>query len=88
MKENILKDLRALIDEVVYSSTKNSAKAPLAHLEFIVSGIGDDIEPYYLEKLNDVIIYAKKASGQVEDKQHWINNINNAWYIFSNGVSK
>jgi hypothetical protein len=88
MNDNNLKDLKALVDEVIYSSTKSSAKDPVARLEFMASSLDGDIDSYYFEKLNDVIIYAKEASGQVGDKQHWINNVNNAWHIFYNGVSK
>jgi hypothetical protein len=86
MDDQTLKDLRKAVEELVYSSTKSTAKAPASHLEYLVSNVSGNLEPYFFEKLREVVIYAKEASGQVKNKEHWINNVNQSWYIFENGV--
>ena len=86
MDDKTLKDLRALVDEVIYSSTKSIAKDPINRLEFMASHIKSDIDGYFATKLDDVVSYAKEASGQSRDKERWINNLNSSWYTFENGV--
>ena len=87
MDENTLKELRELVDAVIYAPTKKDAKDPVSRLEFMASRITSDIGGYLSEKLGEVVIYAKEASGQVKDKEHWISNVNRSWYIFENGVN-
>lgn len=82
MEKSQIKELRKLIEEVIYSHTKKDAKAPLELLKYKASLFDGKIDPYLFGKLRDAINYAKQASGKVQDKDHWISNVNNSWYYF------
>ena len=46
------------------------------------------MDPYYANyarKLDQVISYAEEASGRVRDKQHWIYQVDQCWYVFKYG---
>ena len=83
-----LSDLRQLVDEVMYASTKKEAQHPLRRLEFIASGLNGSIDPYFSGKLGEVIVFAKEASGRVSNKQHWISCAEQCWDTFENGVKR
>jgi hypothetical protein len=86
MDDNTLKDLRKLVDEIIYASTKKDAQYPSRCLEFKASMLNGTIDPYLSGKLGEVIGYAKEASGGVRNKQHWISCVEQSWYVFENGI--
>lgn len=88
MDDNILTELRQLVDEVIYAPTKTEAQIPLRRLEFMASRLKGTIEPYFSGKLGEVIAYAKQASGRVNDKEHWKSCVDQCWYVFENGVKR
>ena len=88
MDDNTLKELRKLVDEVVYASTKKDAQSPLRRLEFEASMLRGVTDPYLSGKLGEVINYAKEASGRVKNKQHWISCVEQSWYVFENGLKR
>lgn len=85
MNDKELTELRDLIDEVIYSSTKADAKPFLNQLKRQALGIKKNIDPYISGKLNEVIAYADEASGRVKNKEHWISCVEQSWYVFENG---
>jgi hypothetical protein len=88
MDENTLKELRQLVDEIMYSSTKKDAHYPLKRLEFKSSELKGNINPYLSGKLSEVISFAQEASGRVRNKQHWISCVEQCWYVFERGVKR
>ena len=88
MDSKKISEIRDLVDEVMYASTKKEAQHPLRRLEFEASGLKGTIDPNLLEKLSQVISYASQASGQVSNKQHWISCAEQSWYVFKTGVNQ
>lgn len=85
MDEGKLKEIRRLVDEVMYASTKKEAQNSTRRLEFLASGVRGTIGGYLSGKLSEVVIYAKEASGRVKNKEHWISCVEQSWYVFENG---
>lgn len=83
-----IRELKDLLDEVVYASTKKDAKPILRRLEFKFSLIGNEIDAYHRGKLSEAIGYAQEGSGRVNNKEHWIQAMNRSWYVFESGVRK
>ena len=79
-----LDEHRQLVDDVVYASTKKEAQHPLNRLKFLAARLQANMDPYSARKLDQVISYAEEASGRVRDKQHWINQVDQCWYVFKN----
>lgn len=86
MNQNILKEIKELIDEVMYSKTKIDSKNRIGRLEFMVLGVRSDLNGYLYEKLEEIVGYAKEASGQVEDKDYRISIANQSWHVFVNEI--
>ena len=86
MTEDTLSELRDLIDEVILSSSKANAINSTIKLEKLVSHINNDLKQQHVNTLNKIVAYAKEASGRVKDKDHWISQVNQSWYVFSNEV--
>jgi hypothetical protein len=86
MEEGKIRELRQLVDEVIYSPTKKDAQLPAKRLEFMASNLKGDIDSYLSGKLREVVSYAKEASGQAINKDHWISQVERSWYVFENGV--
>ena len=86
MDKNTLEKLRELVDAVMYAPTKKDAKDLIRRLEFMASHMKSDLDGYLSGKLSEVVSYAKEASGQVRNKEHWISNVEQSWYVFENGV--
>ena len=82
MENKQLIELKDMIEMVAYASTKNDAKTLVRKLEFKASSLRNEIEPYSYGKLKETINYAKSASGQVKDKEHWVSCMESAWYVF------
>lgn len=78
--------LRKIVDDILWASTKSTAKVYLQRLEFQGSTLRGSISPYGSIKLSEVISYAKAASGQVRDKSHWERMLENSWSVFKSEV--
>ncbi len=86
-QEEIMK-LRRLVDELMFAQTKNDALTPYRKLNFAASIISSDIPSNAALKLQEVIVYAKDASGQISDKSHWVSCVESSWYVFESLVLK
>jgi len=86
MDMNQLEEIRQLIERVIHSRTKAEAKPLTNRLDFAVSNVKSTLDPYFAGKLGDAATYAKEASGQVRDKQHWISCMENSWYVFESHI--
>jgi hypothetical protein len=86
MKEKELETLKEMVNLVVYAPTKNDAQIPIRNLENMASNFKDDLDGYLSGKLNQVISYAIEASGRVKDKEHWIFQVEQSWYVFEGGA--
>lgn len=86
--KKILDELQQLVAQVMYAPTKKEAQHSIKRLEFMASSLKAEIDPYFSGKLGEVISYAKKASGQVKYKDHWILCLKQCWYVFENGVKE
>lgn len=82
-----LKKLRNLVDEVISSTSKSRGVDAVRRLEFSASMLRAEIDPYFAGKLSEVVTYAKSASGQSRDKEHWISCVEQCWYVFEYGIS-
>lgn len=81
-----LPEIERLLHEVVRAPSKKAAEADLRRLEFIASGLRGEVAGYTVGKLNQAIICAKAASGQVKDKDHQIHRMRNAWSVFQSDI--
>lgn len=82
MEENKIKELKKLLDKAAYAPTKKDAKPIIKLLEFTLSHLGDEVDPYHFGKLGEAISYAEEASGRVKNKEHWIQSMESSWYVF------
>lgn len=88
MDKDTLDKLRRLVDEAIYAPTKNDAKDPIKRLELMAAGLRKDLNGYLDGKLDEIIGYAKEASGQARNKEHWISMVNQSWAVFEGGLKK
>lgn len=86
MTESELIELKNEIDNLVYASTKKEAKPLYNKLKFKASHLNEEINPYLLGKLNEAILHAHEASGQIANKEHWMMCMERSWQIFKSGV--
>lgn len=87
MNKDELEKLWNDIEEVIYSSTKKHAEPLLNRLKYKVNQMKSIInDPYLFNKLNDILINAEKASGKVNDKEHWKYFVEQDWYTFTSGI--
>ncbi len=82
MNHDALKKLEELVYQITRSTNKASAQAPLRELRAIQFREGSSLEPYARTKLGELISYAEKASGQVQEKAHWISTADSAFDQF------
>ena len=82
MDREKLKEIRELVDNVIYSRTKKDAQAHIRRLKFVSSNAKAELDAYIAGKLGEVVSYAEQASGQVKYKEHWISNMERSWYVF------
>ena len=85
MGEINLIELKAMVDEVIYSPTKKDSIHPLRRLTSYVAR-NVDVNPYLEGKITEVVNYAKQASGQGTNKEHWIRCVESSWYTFEDGL--
>jgi len=81
MDKKTLEEIRNLVDRVVYSRNKADAKQHVKRLEFEAAHAKSHLDPYLAGKLSEVVSYAKEASGQVTNKEHWISCMESSWYV-------
>jgi hypothetical protein len=86
LDSNRLKELRQLVEQVMHASTKKEAQHPIRRLEFMASTLRGEIDSYLSGKLGEVISYAKEASGQVKNKEHWTSCVERCWYVFESRI--
>jgi len=86
MDKNNLEELRKLVEAVIYAPTKKEAKDPIKRLEFMASQMKSSLDGYLSGKLKKVVNYAIEASGQVKNKEHWISNMEESWYILKSEI--
>jgi len=86
--KNRLDELRQLVEEVMYASTKKEAQHSIRRLEFKAAAVKVEVDRYFSGKLSEVVSYAKEASGRVKNKDHWISCVEQCWYVFENGVKE
>lgn len=79
--------LKELMDEAFSAPTKATAKRFISSLESQASFLRTKLTPYAYGKLQEVISSCITGSGQVRDKEHWINRANTSWFTFER-VSK
>lgn len=87
MNQEDIVELEKLLNQVINAYTKSEGKKPLARLEFLAAQIKPQVSGYAAEKLSQAVGYAKSASGSVQNKEHWKNNANQAWYLFEREVN-
>ncbi len=88
MDEKKIQEFRMLVDDVIDSPTKKDAQISLDRLKLLASSVESSIDSDLYGKLREVINSAQKASGQAQNKNHWITRLNNSWYIFERRVKK
>lgn len=59
------------VDTVVLAPSKVDAKEPLKRLESLARSLEGEMTGYQREKLQEVLAYARAASGSPRDKDHW-----------------
>ena len=89
MTENELYTLRKLIEEIILVPTKKDAIYPISELKTIVLKNTKIINDNYLiEKLNEILNYAESATGNVNNKQHWVDILQQKLDIFENDIKR
>ena len=86
MEKSELSDLKDQIDSLVNAFTKKEARPLYNRLNSQASNLRGEINPRYHGKLMEAIDFAWMGSGQVQDKDHWISQMEAAWYTFEGGV--
>ena len=81
-----LKDIRKLIELVIHARIKADAKPHVNRLDFAVLHVKPTLDPYFAGKLREAATYAKEASGQVRNKEHWISCMERSWYVFESHI--
>jgi hypothetical protein len=83
-----IRNLKELLDSATLAPTKKDAKVPLRQLEFAAARVRGDVDSYPYQKLSEAIDYASAASGQVKNKEHWIECMESSWYVFEGHARK
>lgn len=84
MNQEEFSNIKVLIEQVEFASTKADAAPILKKLEFACSTA--NLEPHVKNTLSKVVAYAKSAAGQVADKQHWLNCMKETWLQFKSEI--
>ncbi len=86
MTNDELEDLKQLFESTISALSKHDAQELIQRLEFAASKIKEKVSPYLFVKLGEAISYAKEASGQVQQKDHWTSCARQSWRVFESGV--
>lgn len=71
-------EIKTLAFKAISASNKKTAKQFTERLDFIQRSI--DIEPYKRIVLSELISYVSAASGNVQEKDHWISAVNQSLF--------
>lgn len=71
-------EIKMLADKAVSANNKKSAESFIKRLDFMQRTL--DIEPYKRNVLAELVSYVLAASGQVSDKEHWIDAVNQSLF--------
>jgi len=75
-----IKEIKELVNSAITAHSKEVAKPYIRKLKFILSSVAMEIKPTAYNVLGEVISYASEASGQVQQKEHWISCVNSSMY--------
>jgi hypothetical protein len=67
-------EIKALVDKAITASNKMTAGPYIKRLEFMEKTL--NIEPYKRIVFGELVSYVSTASGQVRNKEHWIDAVN------------
>lgn len=72
------KKIESLVQQAVSASNKKTAKPFIDRLNFMKNTL--NIQPYEKNVFSELVSYVTAASGQVRDKQHWMNFVSQSLY--------
>lgn len=72
------KEIESLVNKAVNAWNKKDAEPHIKRLTFMRNIL--NIEPYKSVVLGELIAHATSASGQVRDKNHWLDAVNQSLY--------
>lgn len=67
-------EIKVLVDKAITASNKMTAEPYIKRLDFM--GRTLNIEPYKRIVFGELVSYVSTASGQVRNKEHWIDAVN------------
>ncbi|WP_369283973.1 hypothetical protein [Oscillibacter sp. GMB15532] len=70
--------IESLVQRAVNASNKKEAKPFIDRLNFMKNTL--TMQPYERIVYSELVSYTTAASGQVRDKQHWLNAVNQSLY--------
>lgn len=73
-----ISEIEMLVNKAIAASNKEIAKPFINRLEFMHSTL--NIEAPKDNIFAELVAYVKVASGQVQEKQHWVNAVNQSLY--------
>ncbi|SHE90015.1 hypothetical protein SAMN02745784_02164 [Tissierella praeacuta DSM 18095] len=71
-------EIKMLADKAVSANNKKSAESFINRLDFMQRTL--DIEPYKRNVLAELVSYVLAATGQVRDKEHWMDAVNQSLF--------
>ena len=70
--------IESLVQQAVNANNKKEAKPFIDRLNFMKNTM--NMQPYERIVFGELVSYTTTASGQVRDKQHWLNAVNQSLY--------
>lgn len=70
--------IESLVQRAVNASNKKESKAFIDRLNFMKNTL--NMQPYERIVFGEIVSYTTAASGQVRNKQHWLNAVNQSLY--------
>lgn len=70
--------IESLVQQAVNANNKKEAKPFRDRLNFMKNAL--TMQPYERIVFSELVAYTTAASGQVRDKQHWLNAVNQSLY--------
>lgn len=71
-------EIKMLVDKATIASNKKTAEPFINRLDFMRRTL--TIEPYKRIVFAELVSYVSAASGQVRDKEHWMNAVNQSLF--------
>jgi len=78
MTKDEMSRIRDLVYQITQSSVKAHAETPLRDLRAVYHREEPTLDPYAKDKFRELISLSETASGQVRDKEHWVQVANQA----------